>query len=450
MMKPNSLLALRRAIQRADEACPLVRIVGRVTAVSPVAIVIKGLSHHVRLGSMIAVQCGPDIVACEVIRLDHEEVVVRAFDSERDIRLGANAWSAGQLQIHPHESWRGRMIDAFGRAIDSRGELARGDAAYAVTRAPPEAMAREPVKTAVTTGVRAIDLFTPICLGQRLGVFAGSGVGKSTLLAMLARAAGFKTVIIGLVGERGREVRDLMEGLPPEAACKSVCVVSTGDESAMMRRLAPHTAMCLAEYFRDRGEDVLLIMDSVTRYAHACRDVAMAAGEPPVARGYPPSVFGDLPRLLERAGPGHGGVGSITGLFSVLVDGDDHNDPVADSIRGTLDGHVVLDRDIAESGRYPAIDISASLSRLGDRVWTAEQRRLVSDLRRLVNRFEESRDLRALGGYRAGSDEELDRALATVPRLYRIVNQRFDDASPRDVYREAAECFGAERSPAPA
>jgi flagellum-specific ATP synthase len=263
---------------------------------------------------------------------------------------------------------------------------------------------------------------------------------------MLARAQGFRTVVIALVGERGREVRDLIEAMPPEVSQKTIVVVSTGDESAMLRRLAPLTAMGLAEYFSDLGDDVLLIMDSVTRYAHACRDVAMAAGEPPVARGFPPGVFSDLPRLLERAGPGHNGVGSITGIFSVLVDGDDHNDPIADAIRGTLDGHIVLDRSIAEGGRYPAVDIPASLSRLADRAWTTDQRRMVGELRRMVSRYEDSRDLRSLGGYRAGADEELDRALVVVPRLYKLISQRLEESVPRDVYREAAECLRVERS----
>jgi flagellum-specific ATP synthase len=215
-----------------------------------------------------------------------------------------------------------------------------------------------------------MDLFTPICKGQRIGIFAGSGVGKSTLLTMLAKCDGFDTIVVALVGERGREVREFLEGPIQANLHKSIMVVSTGDESPMMRRQAPRTAVALAEYFRDCGESVLLIVDSVTRYAHAARDVALAAGEPAVARGYTPSVFSDLPRLLERAGPGEEGKGAITGIFSVLIDGDDHNDPVADNIRGTLDGHIVLDRAIADQGRYPAINVLGSISRLADHVWS--------------------------------------------------------------------------------
>ena len=220
----------------------------------------------------------------------------------------------------------------------------------------------------------------PICAGQRIGIFAGSGVGKSTLLGMMAGSKGFDSVVIALVGERGREVREFLDDSLGRNRKLAVTVVATGDESPMMRRLAPKTAMTIAEFFRDRGEKVLLIIDSVTRFAHAARDVALAAGEPAVARGYAPSVFSDLPKLLERAGPGAEGTGSITGIFSVLVDGDDHNDPVADNIRGTLDGHIVLDRAIADQGRFPAVNILTSISRLAQHVWTKEQHTLVMKL----------------------------------------------------------------------
>ena len=213
------------------------------------------------------------------------------------------------------------------------------------------------------------------------------------------------------------------------------------NESAMMRRLAPQLATAIAEHFRDLGQKVLLIMDSVTRYAHAARDVALAAGEPPVARGYPPSVFSELPKLLERAGPGSGGTGSITGIYAVLVDGDDHNDPVADAIRGTLDGHIVLDRAIAEYGRYPAVDILASISRLAHQAWTPDQRNAVAELRRLITRYEETRDLRSVGGLQAGADEELDRAVAIVPKLYRALTQSLDSGPSQDAFRDIAGCL---------
>jgi flagellum-specific ATP synthase len=306
-------------------------------------------------------------------------------------------------------------------------------------------MRRQRVRTPLKTGVRVVDFFTPLCAGQRIGIFAGSGIGKSTLLAMLARSSGFDTAVIALVGERGREVRDFLEDALKDARANSVTVVATGDESPMMRRLAPKTAMCVAEYFRDRGENVLLIVDSVTRYAHAARDVALASGEPPVSRGYTPSVFSELPRFLERAGPGEEGTGSITGVFSVLVDGDDHNDPVADSIRGTLDGHIVLDRAIADQGRFPAVNLLTSVSRLARASCTPEQWAVVMKIRAMISRYEDTRDLRLIGGYRQGSDPDLDKAIHLVPRIYDVMRQTPDDPASIDAFQEVAKAFATEK-----
>jgi len=300
-------------------------------------------------------------------------------------------------------------------------------------------MTRARVKKPLRTGVRVIDLFMPICEGQRIGIFAGSGVGKSTLLSMLARASGFDTVVVALVGERGREVREFLEGPLAASRERAITVVSTGDESPMMRRLAPRTALSIAEYFRDRGESVLLIVDSVTRFAHAARDVALSAGEPAVARGYAPSVFSDLPKLLERAGPGEEGSGTITGVFSVLVDGDDHNDPVADNIRGTLDGHIVLDRAIADQGRYPAVNVLASISRLADHIWTSDQKELALRLKGMIARYEDTRDLRLMGGYQAGSDPALDQAVNLVPRIYEALRQDPSMPPSVDAFAELAQ-----------
>jgi flagellum-specific ATP synthase len=234
-------------------------------------------------------------------------------------------------------------------------------------------------------------------------------------------------------------VREFLEGALAGNRARAVTVVSTGDESPMMRRLAPQSALAVAEYFRDLGDSVLLMVDSVTRYAHAARDVALAAGEPAVARGYAPSVFSDLPKLLERAGPGAEGKGSISGIFAVLVDGDDHNDPVADAIRGTLDGHIVLDRAIADQGRYPAINVLASISRLADLVWTAEQRELVRRLRTMIARFEDTRDLRLMGGYHTGADAELDQAVAMTPRIYDALRQDPQSPLSKDAFADLAQ-----------
>ncbi|MGB3540350.1 MAG: FliI/YscN family ATPase, partial [Mesorhizobium sp.] len=304
--------------------------------------------------------------------------------------------------------------------------------------ATPGAMARQRVGTAFMTGVRVIDIFTPLCLGQRLGIFAGSGVGKSTLLAMLAGADSFDTVVVALIGERGREVREFLEDTIGESMAKTVAVVATSDESAMMRRRAPDTAMRVAEHFRDQGHRVLLVLDSITRFAHALREVATGTGEPPVARGYPASVFTDLPKLLERAGPGAEGKGSITAIISVLIDGDDHNDPVADSVRGILDGHVVLDRSIAEQGRYPPVNPLSSISRLAGKAWSPEQRNLVTKLKSMISRFEDTRDIRLLGAYQGGADAELDMAVRQVPLIYEALTQSPKDRPSTDPFAELA------------
>lgn len=256
-----------------------------------------------------------------------------------------------------------------------------------------------------------------------MGVFAGSGVGKSTLLSMFARSTDFDLIIVALIGERGREVREFVVEVLGGNLSRSVVVVSTSDESAIMRRSGAETAMAIAEAMRDQGLTVLLIVDSVTRYAQSLREIALASGEPPVSRGFPASTFGDVAKLLERAGPGLVNSGSITAVLSVLVDGDDHNDPISDAIRGILDGHIVLDRDLANRGQYPAVNVSSSVSRLAHRAWTSDQADLVSYLRRLVSVFEESRDIIAMNGHVIGRDSDIDLAISIVPRLYEWLRQ---------------------------
>ncbi len=429
---------LARRVASASRTLAFAKPVGRVRSVSPSAIAVEGLSRWLNLGALleIATPRGPELA--EVIRLERDAVFCKPYAAGASISLGAAAYPHGELFCLPDESWKGRIIDALARPVDGKGALQMGQHCAGLAAAPPNAMSRQIVSRGITTGVRVIDAFTPICLGQRIGVFAGSGVGKSTLLSMLCRAHAFDAVIVSLVGERGREVREFIELTLGEAQAHAITVVATGDESAMMRKLAPVFATSLAEHFRDQGQHVLLIMDSVTRYAHACREVALSAGEPPVARGYPPSVFSHLPQLLERAGPGLEGSGTITGIYAVLVDGDDHNDPVADAVRGTLDGHIVLDRVIAEQGRYPAVNVLASLSRLSQRVWSGDQAKAVAELKKLIARFEDTRDLRAMGGYQPGADPELDRAIDVVPKLYRLLTQTLSDAASVDAFREIA------------
>jgi flagellum-specific ATP synthase len=434
----HALAWLERCVAEAA-AEPLVRVSGAITEVSPSHARVAGLSAFLKLGECVSFGADGSTHRAEVVRIDAQGASIKAFELNTLTSLGARVTREGPLRLAPHPSWKGRVINALGVPIDGAGPLQQGDQCAEIDAAPPPAMRRARIVKPLRTGVRVIDLFTPICAGQRIGVFAGSGVGKSTLLAMLAGSRDFDAVVIALVGERGREVREFLDDALAANRAFAVAVVATGDESPTMRRLAPRTAMAVAEFFRDRGDSVLLIVDSMTRFAHAARDVALAAGEPAVARGYAPSVFSDLPRLLERAGPGEEGKGSITGIFSVLVDGDDHNDPVADAVRGTLDGHIVLDRAIADEGRFPAVNVLGSISRLAQIAWTSEQHGLVVKLRGLIARFEDTRDLRLMGGYREGNDPELDQAVALVPKIYKALAQSPQSPLSRDAFRELAE-----------
>jgi flagellum-specific ATP synthase len=405
----------------------VVRISGVVTEIFSTHLRVAGLATFVSLGDCVRIEDGARVFIGQVIRIDSDGVAVKPFENHVGVGTGARVFRLGPFEIAPDAAWKGRVLNSFASPVDNRGALRNGLSYRLVDSPPPRAMSRARIHRPAPTGVCVVDVFTPLCQGQRIGVFAGSGVGKSTLLAMMSRSAIFDAVVICLVGERGREVRDFLDDVLGDHAQTAVTIVATSDESPMMRRLAPLTAMSIAEFFRDRGESVLLIMDSVTRYAHALREIALASGEPAVANGYTPSVFADLPCLLERAGPGDEGAGAITAIFSVLVDADNHNDPVADCIRGTLDGHIVLDRDIAEQGRYPAINVLKSISRLADRVWSNDQRTLAARYRAMIARFEDTRDLRLLGGYQTGVDPVLDRAVEMTPRLYTLLKQ-----TPRD------------------
>ncbi|MDX8432946.1 flagellar protein export ATPase FliI [Mesorhizobium abyssinicae] len=440
----DRLAALERVLRRFDRAESLLRRGGRVAEISPTHYKVRGLSDIARLGDIVEQRGLAGTRRGEIVRIGRDEVVVSPFERSADAGMGDAVFRRGPLAVTPHASWRGRAIDALTRAIDGGPPLVRPASTPGEDATTPGAMARQRVGTAFMTGVRVIDIFTPLCFGQRLGIFAGSGVGKSTLLAMLAGADAFDTVVVALIGERGREVREFLEDtIGAESMAKTVAVIATSDESAMMRRRAPDTAMRVAEHFRDQGHRVLLVLDSITRFAHALREVATGTGEPPVARGYPASVFTDLPKLLERAGPGAEGPGvkgrgSITAIISVLVDGDDHNDPVADSVRGILDGHVVLDRAIAEQGRYPPVNPLSSISRLADKAWSAEQRMLVTRLKSMISRFEDTRDIRLLGAYQGGADAELDIAVRQVPLIYEALTQSPKDRASVDPFADLA------------
>jgi flagellum-specific ATP synthase len=411
------------AFSERMRATSLARIYGRVTEIGGASIRIEGLSAAVKTGDFVRIGQLPNQILAQIIGIDGHGVLATPSGSADVISLGERATPQGSICVYPDAKWKGRILNAMAEPTDGGGDLPVGEIGVSLDNPPPRAMARGGIGARITTGVKAVDVFTPLCLGQRIGIFAGSGVGKSTLLAMLAKAPDFDCVVVALVGERGREVREFVFDTLGRDRAKAVLVAATSDEPPVMRKMAARTATAIAEYFRDRGERVLLIMDSVTRYAQACREIALAAGEPPVARGFPPSVFRDLPFLLERAGPGSSGQGSISAIYTVLVDGDDHNDPVADNVRGTLDGHIVLDRAIAAQGRYPAIDILGSVSRLAPKAWSQAEALCVMKWKQLLLRYEESRDLRALGGYVRGMDQELDMAISTAPRLYAQLEQ---------------------------
>ncbi len=429
---------LERFTQQLVQPGSLITIQGRLVSIGPKGLVIAGLSKTVSLESFVSIEGEGGNCLAEVVYIDRDQIIAKPVKSNGKVHLGDKVTTLGASQLFPTEQWKGRLISGLGEPLDGKGPLPRGTKAIGFQGAPPQAAERKSISQRLKTGIRTIDIFTPLCIGQRMGIFAGSGVGKSTLMGLLARASSFDCVVVALVGERGREVTDFVHEVLGPSLAKSVVVVATGDETASLRKRAALLATSLAEYYRDQGQNVLLLMDSVTRYAQALRELALAGGEPPVSRGFPPSVFSDLPKLLERSGPG-AGQGAITGIYSVLVDGDNHNEPVADAIRGTLDGHIVLSRQIAASGRYPAIDILGSVSRLIDRALTKDEMKISNDLRNLVSRFEDSKDLRALGGYQPGKDLELDRSVAFVPRLYTALTQSRFDRSEQDSFTAVAD-----------
>ncbi len=445
MLQQSSKLRFTAA-SSAIQALPRTPVRGQVVAAAGLALEVAGLSRHAVVGDRVRVQgLGRSDATAEIIgfraaaRGDDRASVARTmlFDSLTGIGPGTPVLlgrSGSDDGLPVGDAWLGRVIDPLGRPIDGRGALARGKATRPTRRPPPDAVTRTRLGPRIDLGVRAVNAFATCRLGQRLGLFAGSGVGKSTLLAMLARRAATDVVVLSLVGERGREVREFIEDdLGREGLARSVIVVATSDTTPLMRREAAYTAVTVAEHFRDQGRSVLLLMDSLTRFCAALREIGLAAGEPPAARGFPPSVFAELPRLLERAGPGpdrgEQNTGYITALFTVLVDGDDHNEPVADTVRGILDGHILLDRRIAEAGRYPAIDILRSLSRTVPGCLSAEEAALARRARALLSLQAEMADLVRLGAYRSGTDPKVDEACRLAPRIEAMLHQGREEAT---------------------
>jgi flagellum-specific ATP synthase len=447
------LKSLVAAVERLD---PLT-VSGRVAAVNGLLIEARGGLSRLAVGARAEIErLAERPVAAEVVGFRESRALLMPFGSVEGVAPGAEI----RIQplgsaVRPTKAWLGRIVDAFGEPIDGKGPLPQGLAAYPLRAPPPAAHARARVGERLDLGVRAMNVFTTCCRGQRLGVFAGSGVGKSVLLSMLAKNADCDVVVVGLIGERGREVREFIEETLGEAGlARAIVVVATSDEPALKRRQAAYMTMAIAEFLRDQDMEVLCLMDSVTRFAMAQREIGLAAGEPPTTKGYTPTVFTELPKLLERAGPGPiradgTRAGPITGLFTVLVDGDDHNEPIADAVRGILDGHIVMERAIAERGRFPAINVLKSISRTMPGCQGPAEREVVRDARQVMAAYANMEELIRIGAYRAGADPLVDRAIQLNPGIEAFLGQAPDEATRLDEsFAALAAILSAEGVPA--
>ena len=425
------------AIERVRHTEPI-EVVGTVVSLRGLTLLVADLP--VVVGSIVTIHAGAGRAGdrtAEVVGFDGRHAIVMMLGHTAGVRAGdrvSSRESSPTVAVGP--SMLGRVVDGLGRPVDG-GPAPRDTVPREIHPAPVAAMRRRRIRETLPTGVRAIDLMTTAGRGQRLGIFAGPGVGKSTTLGMIARNTSASVNVIALIGERGREVRDFLEGaLGEDGMARSVVVVATSDESPLMRVRAAHVACSIAEFFRDRGDDVMLMVDSVTRFAHAQRQIGLAVGEPPATRGYTPSVFSALPVLLERAGavePGPGCAGgSVTGFYTVLVEGDDMTEPVADAVRGILDGHVVLSRSLARRGHYPAIDVLDSVSRLADDICAEGHTAARRTLARLLAAYREAEELIQIGAYAPGSSPDTDVAIALKAEIDALLTQRSDELAPFD------------------
>ncbi|MGE0565360.1 MAG: flagellar protein export ATPase FliI [Pseudolabrys sp.] len=412
-----------------------VEIYGRVVGVRGLMVEIAGPIYAMPMGARLTIETGTASgetrdIACEVVGFTGQNALAMPFASLDGVRRGCRAVvSSAASAVRPADGWLGRVVNALGEPIDGLGPLPPGPSPYPFRNVPPPAHSRQRVGAPLDLGVRALNTFITACRGQRMGIFSGSGVGKSVLLSMLARNVSADVSVIGLVGERGREVQEfLQDDLGPSGLARSVVVVSTSDEPALMRRQAAYLTLSIAEYFRDEGKDVLVLMDSVTRFAMAQREIGLSAGEPPTAKGYTPTVFTELPRLLERAGPGVE-QGTITGVFTVLVDGDDHNEPVADAVRGILDGHIVMERAIAERGRFPAINVLKSISRTMPRSADPAYLPAISRAKQVMATYADMEELIRLGAYRPGTSPEVDEAINLHEPLESFLRQGKEEST---------------------
>lgn len=409
---------------------------GRLTRATGLVLEAVGLQLPLGAHCMVEVRNGQAHTEAEVVGFNQEKLLLMPFVDTADLVPGARVWATlpppgeqaiGSKRVPVGDALLGRVVDARGRVLDGRGPL--HDAHHATLAAPRlNPLDREPIHQVLDVGVRAINALLTVGRGQRLGLFAGSGVGKSVLLGMMARYTHADVIVVGLIGERGREVKDFIDNiLGTEGLKRAVVVAAPADDSALLRLQGADYATRLAEDFRERGKNVLLIMDSLTRYAMAQREIALAIGEPPATKGYPPSVFAKLPKLVERAGNDAPDKGSITAFYTVLTEGDDQQDPIADSARAILDGHFVLSRELAESGHYPAIDIEASISRAMTALIDEMHLRRIQYFKQMLSRYQRNRDLISVGAYAAGSDPLLDQAIELYPQLEAFLQQSMNE-----------------------
>ncbi len=402
----------------------LVRVVG---------LTLEAVGCRAAVGSICKIETDDGFLDAEVVGFSGEKLYLMPSEDLKGIVPGAKVTPASGMSDFPYGMHLlGRVVDGIGNPIDNLGPLASNKPIHFVPkRLNP--LARKPISEPMDVGVRAINGAITVGKGQRMGLFAGSGVGKSVLLGMMTRGASADVVVVGLIGERGREVKEFIEDiLGKEGRARSVVVAAPADASPLMRLKGCETALSIAEYFREEGKDVLLLMDSLTRYAQAQREIALAIGEPPATKGYPPSVFAKLPALVERAGNGGDDQGSITAFFTVLTEGDDLQDPIADSARAILDGHIVLSRALADSGHYPAIDVAKSISRVMPLCTTQEHQYMARLIKQTYSLYEQNRDLISIGAYQVGSDPRIDQAIKMKPNIDAFLQQKMREVIPYD------------------
>jgi flagellum-specific ATP synthase len=420
-----------REVTKGLDGCPLVRPIGRVSQVVGTIVEVRGLVAS--MGDLCWIERRNDKteVAAEVVGFQHDNLLLMPYDELIGLSAGCRVTTRGQsLRMPVGAQLLGRVVDAFGRPLDGGPVLQTGQVSRRHATSP-NPLSRQRITEVQQTGVRAIDSFVTCAKGQRVGIFAGSGVGKSVLLGMISRHSDADVNVVALIGERGREVREFVEeDLGPEGLARTVVVVATSDQSPVLRIRAAESAMSVAEWFRGQNKNVMLVMDSVTRFAMAQREIGLAVGEPPATKGYPPSTFAMLARLLERAGTDE--VNAITAFFTVLVEGDDLNEPIGDAVRSIVDGHIVLSRDLARRGQYPAVDVMGSVSRLMNQVTDDSHRRASQRILGLLKLLEDNQDLITIGAYKRGANADLDRAVDLKPRIEEFLRQGLREHHPID------------------